>query len=99
MNNLKQVIEILILISNIFIYEGKYWIDPNHGSTSDAIEVNCIIESGRKKTCIQPNNNNSQIQVKIFYFLKISISLFRLIMDQYLKYVFYEFFIIKSNKI
>ncbi|CAF0883141.1 unnamed protein product [Rotaria sordida] len=39
---------------------GKYWIDPNHGSTLDAIEVNCIIESGRKKTCLQPNDDQQK---------------------------------------
>ncbi|CAF3475990.1 unnamed protein product [Rotaria socialis] len=39
---------------------GKYWIDPNHGSTSDAIEVNCIIESGRKKTCLQPKDDEEK---------------------------------------
>ncbi|CAF4464477.1 unnamed protein product, partial [Rotaria sp. Silwood2] len=39
---------------------GKYWIDPNHGSTSDAIEVNCIIESGRRKTCLQPNDDHEK---------------------------------------
>ncbi|CAF5141120.1 unnamed protein product, partial [Rotaria sp. Silwood1] len=39
---------------------GKYWIDPNHGSTLDAIEVNCIIESGRKKTCLQPHDDQQK---------------------------------------
>lgn len=88
----------LISISDIFISTGKYWIDPNHGSTSDAIEVNCIMESGRRKTCIQPNDN-SQKQVRRFSrFLNLEYS-FRLITDRYLKYGFYEFFIVKSNKI
>jgi len=56
---------------NIFIYSGKYWIDPNHGSTSDAIEVHCIIESGRKKTCIEPNeNSNKQVRTTIFSMIR-----------------------------
>jgi hypothetical protein len=42
----------------LLFYSGKYWIDPNHGSSSDAIEVHCIIESGRKKTCIQPTEKS-----------------------------------------
>ncbi|CAF1257500.1 unnamed protein product, partial [Didymodactylos carnosus] len=40
---------------------GKYWIDPNHGSISDAIEVNCIMEFGQKKTCIDPVGNTASI--------------------------------------
>lgn len=46
-------------------YSGKYWIDPNHGSTIDAMEVHCIIENGRKKTCLQPVDHLDK-QVKTF---------------------------------
>ena len=52
----------------ICISKGKYWIDPNHGSTLDAIEVHCVITSGRKKTCIEPTNqliNDEQNEVII----------------------------------
>jgi hypothetical protein len=59
---------LLFTKKNILLHQGKYWIDPNHGSTSDAIEVNCIIESGRKKTCLQPNDDQ-QKQVKHIFFL------------------------------
>jgi len=50
------------ILWNIFnsVHIGKYWIDPNHGSTTDAFEVQCLLESGRKKTCIEPLNNHSQ---------------------------------------
>jgi hypothetical protein len=64
---------VILILKKFFFYEGKYWIDPNHGSTSDAIEVNCIIESDRKKTCIQPNDNQ-QKQVKNSFFLRLVIS-------------------------
>lgn len=35
---------------------GKYWIDPNLGSTSDAIEVECKFQQGTNeaKTCVSP---------------------------------------------
>lgn len=32
---------------------GEYWLDPNQGSTKDAIKVFCNMESG--ETCISAN--------------------------------------------
>ena len=32
---------------------GEYWIDPNQGSTKDAIRVHCNMDTG--ETCISAN--------------------------------------------
>ena len=89
--NQKPVRNFLYVYQTILNDPGKYWIDPNHGSASDAIEVHCIIESGRKKTCLQPHGNSGN-EVRKFYLSPILQlhSLSRSIMDQSLKFVFFR---------
>ena len=52
--------------SFILVRQGKYWIDPNHGSSSDAIEVHCLVDNGKRKTClpsIHHSNDDPYVQV------------------------------------
>lgn len=45
---------------------GMYWVDPNQGSTLDAIKVHCNMETG--ETCIYPTE--SSIPMKNWYLSK-----------------------------
>lgn len=45
---------------------GMYWVDPNQGSTLDAIKVHCNMETG--ETCIYPSD--SSIPMKNWYLSK-----------------------------
>lgn len=45
---------------------GMYWVDPNQGSTLDAIKVHCNMETG--ETCIHPTE--SSIPMKNWYLSK-----------------------------
>ena len=49
------------LTSSIFSFStsGNYWVDPNGGSNSDAIEVFCNFTEGVAKTCITPEKNEA----------------------------------------
>lgn len=42
-----------LLIPNVFVFSGTYWIDPNLGCSSDTIEVSCNFTGGGQ-TCLKP---------------------------------------------
>ena len=48
-------------ISQILYFDhnalGYYWIDPNGGCNSDAVEVHCNFSRGVPKTCLMPVQN------------------------------------------
>lgn len=44
-------------------FPGTYWVDPNQGSSLDAIKVHCNMETG--ETCIYPTE--SSIPMKNWY--------------------------------
>ena len=76
----------------LFYSIGMYWIDPNHGSSSDAIEVRCVINNGTKKTCIEPTAyTQSEQEIDVGYqredvfVLIIHFLMIRLAMDLILK--------------
>lgn len=49
---------------------GEYWIDPNEGSTHDAILVYCNFDN--EESCILSNPNNvSQTHIHLFSFLSL----------------------------
>lgn len=41
---------------------GYYWIDPNGGCISDAVQVLCNFSSGAVKTCIEPLQKESELR-------------------------------------
>ena len=50
------------------VRQGKYWIDPNHGSSSDAIEVHCLVENGKRKTCLPSiDHSNDEPYLQLTY--------------------------------
>lgn len=42
-----------LIIPDVFIFSGTYWIDPNLGCSSDTIEVSCNFTGGGQ-TCLKP---------------------------------------------
>ena len=38
---------------------GHYWVDPNGGCNSDAIEVYCNFTAGVAKTCVLPDKKEA----------------------------------------
>lgn len=49
-----------------FSVTGTYWVDPNQGSSLDAIQVHCNMETG--ETCVYPIDSN--IPMKNWYLSK-----------------------------
>ena len=39
---------------------GHYWIDPNGGCVSDAVEVYCNFTDGVARTCIMPEKSEAE---------------------------------------
>ena len=62
--------------------EGQdYYVDPNGGSTGDAIAVTCRSINDVYFTCIQPSNDSVSIEAKNQ--LHIECSYFILVLDWY----------------
>lgn len=57
------ILALLNSFSNLLLFAtnpaltGSYWMDPNGGSVSDAIEVTCRHIDNEWSTCIQPEEN------------------------------------------
>ena len=62
--------EAIHLLEHVFPYcvTGHYWVDPNQGGVSDAIEVWCNMTAGGQ-TCVQPDGMTSQVWVQMFMYL------------------------------
>lgn len=39
---------------------GHFWIDPNGGCTTDAVQVYCNFTDGVPKTCIAPQQSEAE---------------------------------------
>lgn len=50
------------VIFGVFHTIGHYWIDPNGGCISDAVEVYCNFTEGTAKTCIMPEKSQVERQ-------------------------------------
>ena len=44
----------------IIAASGHYWIDPNGGCVSDAVEVYCNFTDGVARTCIMPEKSEAE---------------------------------------
>lgn len=42
-----------LFLTHLHLSPGNYWVDPNLGSTADAIKVFCNMETG--ETCVYPS--------------------------------------------
>lgn len=51
-----------LYLLNKDIEDGLYWIDPNGGCPSDAIQVHCNFTNGVAKTCISPVSGEAERQ-------------------------------------
>jgi len=46
-----------IYVADQSVRSDQYFVDPNSGDESDAIEVFCDFDAEKVKTCVQPYNN------------------------------------------
>ena len=49
---------------------GWYWIDPNLGVATDAIEVWCNLSNGQGQTCVYPQSNSQKV-IKMLCLIEI----------------------------
>ena len=55
-----------LIIHLLYSFPGLYWIDPNGGCISDAVEVFCNFSNSQQvKTCITANNRESSVKAWI----------------------------------
>lgn len=55
-----------LILFNVPAIAGMYWVDPNQGSSLDAIKVHCNMETG--ETCVYPSE--TIIPMKNWYLSK-----------------------------
>ncbi len=51
-----------LYLLNKDIEDGLYWVDPNGGCSSDAVQVHCNFTNGVAKTCIAPVSSKADRQ-------------------------------------
>ena len=56
-----------IFLNNPKVSTGKYWIDPNLGSSNDSIEVHCIFEQDVVKTCVSATKHTRTVVLNCLF--------------------------------